>query len=254
MALRKTAVEAEAARMQFVGANVRAQVRGDAELPGKINYLNGNDPARWRVGVDTFAKVRVEELYPGVSLVYYGNQQQLEYDFALAPGTDPGIIVMHFEGTDRISINPEGEMIVSLSGGEIRQRKPVIYQTIAGVRKEVAGGYRMVDAHTAVFVVGDYDRKQALVIDPVLEYSGYFGGTAGDSAWAVALNTNDIVYMAGETFSQRLVGRTGVLHLRCLSNQLWRRQTHRRRFYREARHQRGQHDARLPHLSGRQCG
>ncbi|HTY88688.1 MAG TPA: immunoglobulin domain-containing protein [Candidatus Acidoferrum sp.] len=202
MALRKTAAETAGARMQFVGANALARVEGDSELRGKINYLTGNDPAQWRVGVNTFARVRVEELYPGVSLVYYGNQRQLEFDFTVAPGADPGTIVMHFDGADRISVNPEGGLTVSLPGGEIRQHRPLIYQAPGGVRKEIAGGYRLVDARTAAFTVGEYDHGQPLIIDPVLNYSGYFGGTAGDMAWAVAVDTNGFVYLAGETFSQ----------------------------------------------------
>ena len=205
MALRNTA-ESAAVRMQFAGASARAQVRGDAELPGRINYLIGNDRAQWRAGVTTFGKVRVEELYPGINLVCYGNQRQLEYDFALAPGADPGAIAMRFDGADKLSISPEGELIVGLAGGEIRQRKPVIYQTIGGGRKEIAGGYRLADARTVTFDVSQYDHRQPLVIDPVLGFSTYFGGTAGDTAWAVAVQTsgtNNTIYLAGQTFSQQ---------------------------------------------------
>jgi hypothetical protein len=201
--LRKTAAESVAVRMQFVGANPQAQIRADAELPGKINYLTGNDPAQWRVGVAMFAKVRVGELYPGVNLVYYGNQQQLEYDFAIAPGVDPGVIAIHFDGTDKISVNPQGELILSLAGGEIRQPTPVIYQMVGSVRKEIQGGYRMVDAHTVAFAVRKYDRSQPLVIDPLLSYSTYFGGSAGETAFAVALDTKGSVYIAGQTFSKQ---------------------------------------------------
>ncbi len=108
IALRKAGAESAAVRMQFAGANPRAQIRGDAELPGKINYLTGNDPAQWRTGVDMFAKVRVAGLYPGVNLVYYGNQQQLEYDFDIAPGVDPAVIAIHFDGADKISVDSRG--------------------------------------------------------------------------------------------------------------------------------------------------
>src|SRR5208283_4197327 len=94
IALHNAATVPAAVRMQFIGASAQAQVRGDAELPGKVNYLTGNDPAQWRTGLATFAKVRVGGLYPGVNLVYYGNQQQLEYDFAIAPETDPDVIAI----------------------------------------------------------------------------------------------------------------------------------------------------------------
>jgi hypothetical protein len=204
MALRKTATEPVAVRMQFVGANAQAQIRGDAELPGKINYFTGSDPAQWRVGLAMFAQVRVGELYPGVNLVYYGNERLLEYDFTIAPGGNPQAIAMHFDGVDAISVNSQGELILSLAGGEIRQPKPVIYQTTGGTRKEIAGGYRLVDAHTVAFAVGKYDRSQPLVLDPVLGYSTYFGGTAGDTAWAVAVDTNGSIYITGQTFSRQL--------------------------------------------------
>jgi hypothetical protein len=203
IALCKADAESTAMQMQFVGANPQAQIHGDAELPGKVNYLTGNDPAHWRTGVGMFARVRIGELYPGINLIYYGNQRQLEYDFAIAPGTDPDVIAIHFDGTDKISVNPGGELILALAGGEIRQPKPVIYQLMNGVRKEIAGGYRLVDAHTVAFVVGMYDRSQPLVIDPVLGFSTYFGGTAGDTAWAVALDTNGLIYVTGETFSPK---------------------------------------------------
>jgi hypothetical protein len=200
--LRKTTAESAVVRMQFVGANAQAPVSGDAELPGKINHLTGNDPAQWRVGLAMFAKVRVSGLYPGVNLVYYGNQQQLEYDFDIAPGANPQAIAIHFDGADKISVNAQGELILSLAGGEIRQPKPVIYQVMDGVRKEIAGGYRLVDAHTVAFAIGQYDRSQPLVIDPVLSYSTYFGGSAGETAYAVALDASGNVYITGQTFSK----------------------------------------------------
>ena len=201
--LRNTDAGSSIVQMQFIGANPQAQIRGDTELPGKINYLTGNDPAHWRTDVATFAKVQVGELYPGISLVYYGNQQQLEYDFTIAPGANPDAIALHFAGTDRISINSRGELILSLADGEIRQPKPVIYQTTDGKRKEIEGGYRLVDAHTAAFAVGNYDRTAPLVIDPELIYSTYFGGTSGENGIAIAVNTNDgSIYVTGETLSQ----------------------------------------------------
>ena len=93
----KAAAEPATVRMQFMGANPQAQIRGDAALSGKINYLVGNDPAQWRTGVPTFAKVRVDGIYPGIGLVYYGNQQQLEYDFEVAPGANPDAVRIHFD-------------------------------------------------------------------------------------------------------------------------------------------------------------
>src|SRR5208337_3150734 len=138
------AAEPVTVRMQFIGANPKAQIRGEAELPGKVNYLVGNDPAQWHTGVPTFAKVRVERMYPGIGLVYYGNQQQLEYDFEVAPGAEPAAIKIHFTGADKIAVNAQGELVLALGDGEIRQPKPVIYQMANGARQEISGGYRLV--------------------------------------------------------------------------------------------------------------
>jgi alpha-tubulin suppressor-like RCC1 family protein len=204
IALRQRDGEAATVRMQFRDANAQARVRGDAVLPGKVNYFTGSDPAQWRAGVATYGRVRVEELYSGVNLVYYGNQQLLEYDFDIAPGTDPAVIAIQFDGTDKITVNSRGELILSLPGGEIRQPRPLIYQMIGGVRKEIAGGYRLMDAHTVGFAVGAYDHSRPLIIDPVLGFSTYFGGTAGEAAWAVALDQNGNIYITGETFSPKL--------------------------------------------------
>lgn len=189
--------------MQFVGANARAQIHGDAELPGKVNYLVGDDPAQWHSGVPTFAKVRVSEIYPGVGVIYYGNLQQLEYDFTVSAGANPDAIAIRFDGAEKISIRDGGELVLTLPGGEIRQPKPVIYQTVDGARREISGGYRLLDALTVGFSVGDYNHSLPLVIDPVLGYSTYFGGNYGETAWAVALDSSNNVYIAGQTFSTR---------------------------------------------------
>ncbi len=117
-------------------------------MPGKINYLTGNNPAQWRAGVPIFAKVRVEEIYPGINLVYYGNQQQIEYDLTVAAGASPNSIAIHFDGADKIMTNAQGELVLKLGGREILQPRPLIYQIVDGTRKEITGGYKILDAHT----------------------------------------------------------------------------------------------------------
>ena len=192
-----------AVRMQFVNANAQAQIRGDAEQSGKINYLIGNDPAKWHTGVATFAQVRVEQLYPGIGLIYYGNQQQLEYDFAVAPHANPEQIAIRFTGVDKISVGPRGELILAIGKDEICQPKPLLYQAVNGAREEISGGYKIVDAHTVAFDIGKYNHALPLVIDPILSYSTYFGGNAGETAWAIKMDANGFIYVAGQTFSSR---------------------------------------------------
>ena len=143
--LHRADVKPDVVRMQFAGANFHAQIRGDAELPGKVNYFVGNDPAQWHFGVPTFARVRVPEIYPGIDVIYFGNQHQLEYDFTVAAGANPDVMAIRFAGVEKISVRAGGELVLTLPGGEIRQPKPVIYQIVNGERREIFGGYRIVD-------------------------------------------------------------------------------------------------------------
>lgn len=130
-------------QMQFVGANPAAPVSGEAKLPGKVNYFIGNDPSKWHTNVDTFAKVRYEEVYPGIDVVYYGNPQQLEYDLIVEPGADPSAIRLRFDGASNVRVGDEGDLVVSVEGGDVRLRAPVIYQEGTAGREEIAGRYAL---------------------------------------------------------------------------------------------------------------
>src|SRR5438034_10607616 len=140
-------VKSVALRMSIVGAAPALLVSGLEELPGKANHFIGKDPAQWRTDVPTYAKVHYREVYPGIDLVYYGNQRQLEYDFVVAPGADPERIMLGFQGAERLEINAEGELVLHAAGEVIRQRVPVIYQEIDGVRTKIEGRYVLKDAH-----------------------------------------------------------------------------------------------------------
>jgi len=210
MALRQSGAGVAMAQMEFPGANTRAQIGGVGELSGKINYLIGSDSSKWQIGLPTFSQVRLAEIYPGIDLVFHGNQQQLEYDFNVAPGANPDVIKIRFDGVDNISLTPQGALVLKLGASEVQQSGPEIYQTINSARKIISGGYRLLDSHTVAFEMGDYDHSQPLVIDPVLSYSTYFGGTANTEGFAIVLNTNSIagapngtIYIAGQTLSKQ---------------------------------------------------
>ncbi len=191
-----------ALRVSLVGAAHKPLVSGLEELPGKANYFIGRDRSKWRTNVPTYAKVQYREVYPGVDLVYYGNQRQLEYDFVLAPGADPNRIVLGFKGADKLEIDAEGSLVLHASGGDIRQDKPVIYQNIDGVRRDIAGGYVRKGANRVGFQVAAYDTRQPLVIDPVvLSYSTYLGGSAGDSGNGIAVDADGNAYVTGDASS-----------------------------------------------------
>lgn len=205
--------------MKLEGANPRAKVTGAEALPGKSNYLIGNDPRKWRASVPTFAKVQYRNVYPGVDLVYYGNQGQLEYDFVVAPGADPRAITLDVEGVRespqrahrdaplrpdaRLRIDARGDLVIGARGGEVRFQKPVVYQPVAAMtRKSVEGRYVLKGKHGVGFEIAAYDPTRPLVIDPVLSYSTYLGGTSGaDYGQAIALDPAGNAYVTGYTCS-----------------------------------------------------
>jgi len=187
--------------MIFIGANLEPSVVGAEELPGKANYFIGSDPANWRTDVPTYAKVRYKNVYPGIDLIYYGNQRQLEYDFVVSPGADPRRIRLGFHGADKLEVDAQGDLVLHTATGVIRQRKPVIYQEVEGARREIAGGYVLEGARRVGFRVTAYDAHRPLVIDPALFYSTYLGGSDSDEGFAIAVDTAGTAYVTGGTFS-----------------------------------------------------
>ena len=187
--------------IRLVGANPTVRGIGEQMLPGQVNYFLGNNPTDWHTGVPTFKKVRYREVYPGIDLIYYGREGQLEYDFLIAPGADPGNIVFRIDGADDLSIDPEtGDAVLSTSRGEFRLQKPTIYQDAEKQRKKITGGYVLENSRLA-FKVGSYDAAKPLVIDPVVLFSTLFGSSFQDFATDVALDADGYIYFSGRVDS-----------------------------------------------------
>ncbi len=194
-------------RVKFVGARAEAKITGVDELRGKSNYFIGNDPAKWRKNIPQYAKVRYEEIYPGIDLVFYGNDGQLEFDFIVAPGADSDVIRLAFEGTDRIETDQGGNLTLETSCGSLRLKKPLIYQETDGIKKEISGQYILYPTsiaedstpHSVAFQLASYDPAKALVIDPGLEYSTFLGWSGLDDGNGIALDPAGNVYVAGST-------------------------------------------------------
>ena len=165
-------------RMKLTGADSRAGISGAQTLPGTVNYFMGNDPSQWTKGVSTFGKVSYQRIYRGIDLAYYGTQRQLEYDFIVAPGADPKQIALEFSGA-KPKLGPDGDLVLTLNGASLTFRKPVVYQTVAGKKEMIAGNYRL-SGDRVQFALGKYDHNRALVIDPVLSYLTYLGGSSTD--------------------------------------------------------------------------
>jgi len=181
--------------------NLDAIKNGEGQLPGRVNYLMGSDPSRWHTDVPTYSKVRYRGVYTGIDLIFYGNQKQLEYDFVLAPGADPASIRFDFEGVPEVSVDPAGNLLGRTPGGSFELHKPTVYQQVSGVRKAIEGAFSVTHGRTVGFRLGAYDLNLPLVIDPVLVFSTFLGGSSADAANAIATDPAGNIYVAGVTQS-----------------------------------------------------
>ena len=177
---RESRSRSEALRMKLVGANPAARVSGAEQLPGKTSYFIGNNAAEWRRAIPQFARVRYDEIYPGINLVFYGREGQLEYDFQVAPGSDPAQAQLQFDGSKKLQLS-HGNLIIKGRGGDVRLETPRAYQQIAGHEQPVESHFVLRAGNRVGFEIGPYDHSRELVIDPILSYSTYFGGTADET-------------------------------------------------------------------------
>ena len=200
-----------AIRMSFEGTTGAPQISGTERLTKKTNYFIGNDPKKWRTDVASYGQVKYSGVYPGVDVVFYGDHGRLEYDFVVAPGANPRAIRLKLQGARKLRLNARGDVVLSVPGGELMLQRPVVYQMVKGERHEIAGGYVLARDHVVTFSVPDYERSEPLILDPVLNYSTYLGGSLGastvplgtgiDSALGIAIDSAGNAYVAGTTYS-----------------------------------------------------
>jgi uncharacterized protein (TIGR03437 family) len=203
-------------RMRLIGAAAKPSLEGTGDA-GTLNEIIGNDPAKWRSGIQLRAKVTARAVYPGVDLVWYGSGSALEYDFNLRPFADPGKIRMEISGAQHLKLNESGDIIITDSQGDIIQRLPLAYQTFKGARRQVAAKFRLESGNIISFDLGPYDHSAPLTIDPALQLSSYLGGIAADDGRAVAVDTSGNFYIAGLTYSTT-IGNSNVLLLKIPSS------------------------------------
>ncbi|MDQ6615780.1 MAG: SBBP repeat-containing protein [Actinomycetota bacterium] len=202
---------ARVVRMRLVGADPAAEGSAQDPSAGRVNYLMGNDPAKWHTDVATFGAVEYRGVYPGVDARYYGTQGKLEYDLTVAPRANPGVIRLGFDGTNGVHLSPSGTLVVSTPAGELTQAAPQLYQNVAGSRRAVSGRFVLQGANRVDLAVGAYDTARPLVIDPTIAYSTYLGGNTGsnfsdgvqglNSGTGIAIDAAGNAYVAGSSQS-----------------------------------------------------
>jgi len=195
------AIHEDVVRLRYAGANPHPQVVGLDRLPGVSNYFIGNDRTKWRTNVPSYARVELRDVYPGIDLVYYGRNGQLEYDWVLMPGADPQRIQLAVEGTKQVHLDAQGNVILQSGGVRMRQARPIIYQEIVGTKRPVSGHYVLAGHRQIGLVVGAYNRRARLVIDPVLVYSTYLGGSGDDYGRGIAVDAAGSAYVTGQAES-----------------------------------------------------
>lgn len=193
-------------RLGLAGRRETSQLVGLDPRVTRSHYLRGNDPRHWQTGVPHFGRVLAEQVYPDVDLVFHGLQRQLEYDFVVAPGADPAQIRMVFEGADAIELDRQGRLILHTAAGDLVQPPPVVYQEGKGRRQRVAGRYVLNASREVGFQLGRYDRGRPLVIDPVLVYSTFLGGSGQENGNGIAVDAAGQVVVAGSTTSLTFPG------------------------------------------------
>ncbi|MDD5544137.1 MAG: SBBP repeat-containing protein [Acidobacteriia bacterium] len=206
-------------RMRLMHSNQNPQLAGLDPQTARTNYFIGNDPAQWRHDVPSYRKVMYSRVYPGIDLIYYGNQQQLEYDFVVSPGADPKHIELTFKGAKKLALDQEGNLLLATAYGNIMLHKPLIYQEHSGERQVIDGGFILDDRNHVKFQVASYDTSRRLIIDPVLVYSTYLGGSSTDAGYdigtgnsgnGIAVDADGNAYVVGQTMSTNFPTTAGV--------------------------------------------
>lgn len=189
-------------QMRFDGASDRVALNGGDAFASRSSYFRGNDPGQWVTGARHFASLTYRDLYDGIDLVFHGHEGELRYDFIVAPDGDPGQIRLSFDGADDIALAKNGDLVLGVAGSLVIHRAPVVYQEIDGERIHVDAGFRIDDENNVLFALADYDRSRTLVIDPVISYSTFLGGTGGDSGRSVRVDPVDqTIIVTGTTES-----------------------------------------------------
>jgi len=203
----------EIIKLTPIGANKDPEIIAENKQEGKVNYFIGNDPNKWKTNIPTYQAVVYKEIYKNIDMKFYGNNQQMEYDIIVKPGADPKMVKLSYEGIEGLKVTDDGDLLISLKEGKLIQKKPIVYQEINGKRIEVDGRFKILNQSQDPslqspvaygFQVSSYNKNHPLIIDPVLAYSTYLGGSGDDADWGhggIAVDISGNAYMTGYTQS-----------------------------------------------------
>lgn len=192
--------------MRLDGARTDVTPRVEKELAGRIHRITGSDPQRWQTRLRAHGRVVYPEVFPGVDVAYYGRGRELEYDFIVGPGANPDQARLRFDGVRAVRIDETGDLRLETGAGTLIQRRPEAYQQGPEGREPVQAAYGVNPDGSVGFRLGDYDRERTLVIDPVLSYATFVGGSGLDQCWDIAVDDAGYAFVVGETESVRLTG------------------------------------------------
>jgi len=196
-------------QMKVAGEALSTHLTGTDPLPGRSNYFLGNEPAKWRTGIPQFARVRYANVYPGINFVFYGNQGHLEYDLQVAPGADPSQAQFEFGGAKKLELK-DGSLVIHGDSASVQLEAPIMYQEINGRKQSVEGAFVLRAENRVGFAVGAYDHSRELIIDPILNFSTFFGGSGDEHHTSVTVDGSLNIYLSGSTTSPDLPVTTGV--------------------------------------------
>ncbi len=195
-------------RLHLIGANPQTELAGLEPLPGKLAYYRGTSPSSWQTDVSVYGKVRYSKVYPGVDLVYYGNDRQLECDFVVAPGVSPDVVRLSVDGVNGMHLDDAGNLVLETAKGQLVWSKPHLYQDVEGQRQAVEGEFIIRSGRELGFRVAPYDSRKPLVIDPTFVYSSYLGGSGEESGAILWPDASGNVYLFGQTESANFPNST----------------------------------------------
>jgi uncharacterized protein (TIGR03437 family) len=198
-----TGTKTASVHTQLVGANPATRLESADRLPGVANYFLGSKSA-WQADVTAFGRIRYSGVYAGIDLVFHGEEHRLEYDFVVAPHADPQAIQLELSGQKALHIDDNGALVVETEAGEIRWKKPELYQDVNGAHRSIDGHFRLANSNTVMFEVAAYDSSRTLIIDPTLRYATYVGATGNDGGRGIGIDSAGNVYIAGNTTSATL--------------------------------------------------